>query len=351
MIEDVILIAHIKEFIFEHFSLDPDQVSVSRIQKPKAYPWFWWPSFHPLFWVKDDKKNLICVIKFYASGDFRYKGLFLSTRIFRSLNLSQSQCANMMGFTRKYIDNEAFDIVAISPAPGKGIHELLKNTRLALKAIDRWAKALAELHLAKCSLSTVLYKNDSKNQQMARFLTCMNEFPELFPFCQSDVRKAVEKLTDFFFNTPSDGVYVGILHGDPDPTHFFYEESTGMITMIDLDGLVNSLNANGNPVGLISGEYIRAQLQLRKTAMIQSLSEKAMDQLQECFYESYSHEMRDKFPSEVQMDCDKIFYFGNISYLLTRSKYFEKSQQYRDYLICELEKTIRKVLHNEDFKS
>lgn len=308
----------VKEYLFSTFPYEPSRTIISPIDKPADLPGQWVRDSRPMFWVKDDLGKLLAVVKVISVSDYepwKFANLEKSIEIFNQLHLKRSQTISILSGKRISRADGAFDLCIMSPAYGRGLHELFVDTdcRKAIETlyntIRDWAKVLAELHLAKATetLSLSKIEKDKNLQLINRFSKLMKKDPHLFPFKIDVYLETIKYLQE---SAEQGAIFAGITHGDPDPTNVIYNDSNNLWTLVDIDNLALSVDSESNPITSIGNEFIQAKLLLMKVGFFLGFSQIVLDEIEIHFQKQYQESMGRYYPTEEQVDYFSALYFS-----------------------------------------
>lgn len=358
----------VEEYLFNNFPYDPRHTVVSRIDKPADLPRQWVKDTGPMFWVRDDTGELLSVVKIIQVSDhdpWKFANLEKSIEIFNQLNLKFSQTISILGSKRTLIEDTALDICVMNPAPGRGLHEFFLDasntgtqTSQREKALEKlhlavrgWADALAELHLSRAIKIQSFPKTekDRDAEILHRVNSLMEASPNLFPF-QKNVFSEMTKL--LANRAEKNDIYVGVTHGDADPTNVIYEDTSGQWTVVDIDNLTWSIDSEGKPTSRLGLEFIHAKLSLIKAGFFQNFSEEELKEVGSQFQNQYKKSAGNCLPTPEQNKyysalyfCKKITWISGLEEGLKYTTnhvpdYFEAPGKYRESLIQSLKNFI-----------
>lgn len=250
--------------------------------------------------ISEHEKQLLSIVQAVQVEEtdrWRHQHYLLAIAMFKTLGLKQSECPEIIGFERVGAGSEMFDLVAIKPCPGKTLQEHFPDGK---RALERFGKALAELHASKLNKKGIVGGSYLEIDALwtERFSNLLQSKPDWLP---EDEKKIAQRLREISAKIDPRTSLVGILHGDPIPTNILYDPTSDRLTFIDMEWMAQSFDASGNPIGSIAQDYSKARESLRSFGYLTGISQNVFHQWINIFSDAYRSLIGNVYPLESQL--------------------------------------------------
>jgi hypothetical protein len=298
------MITILKETLAKRLQIDPQNLLIVPITRPLIQTN---PSIKENFLLTilpEKSQHILLTNKLEKETEWKFKDFILSLEILRTLKLKYSLSPSESEYFRITYNDTAYDVVMMKKANGRILNEYFEmfaanpqdpHTYSNLtKALKAFAKALAELHLAKLRHHSAPGKpyESSKNHWTNCFL-------EFFPLWNLSL--PLESYRSFLNKLDQDcrqsDFLTGIIHYDPTPQNIVWNEETNQITLIDIESIAMSLDSNGNSVGPIAWDYTNASQKIANRILFHQLPQS----IAPIFSDAYRVYMKGNFPSKSQI--------------------------------------------------
>jgi len=227
-------------------------------------------SGNPLFFIRDIEGNLVFVIKVFEKPFDAYENFIKELSGFQiasTIKGEKFQLINLQAIGKAIIDQKPYGLLAISPAPGVNIQDLLikmfhqdygtKQRAQAFgifkKALEKLGIALSELHHIRTQRNKQIHASEIEygRKQLKDMIKLLDQ--EKHGINPQELQKCFDFLVDQMKNIK---VTRSMVHGDPHLGNFMYDSKGGTLFMIDLAELSRTLDQEGNPIRSAAPDYM-----------------------------------------------------------------------------------------------
>lgn len=321
----------ISQLVADIIAVDPHSIHLQQFEKQTDIEVLFGQYRRPLYRIVDHAGNIQLVVKVYVAYGENVSGfnkMLKAHQIFKSLRLKKSCCVDIIKYRHFTLDDQSCDAVVMSPAEGKGIGESIQDIGtcaekereskmdVLLKTVRTMGEALAELHSVHFRTQGQVGQSYTQeaNKTMQKFLHFLTKIPQLFPF---DKKSVIEHLSHLKSQLEDRPLVIGVTHGDPDPTNMVYHSGNHMITMLDIDDIVDSVIGDFEPVGPIARDYVEARLSMRRAMIFRRFITDHMIQVETSFHQTYQKYLGKLFPSDAAIKYFSAIYWMKKILLVT----------------------------------
>ncbi|MEJ3743598.1 toxin glutamine deamidase domain-containing protein [Actinomycetes bacterium KLBMP 9797] len=247
-------------YAVEVLGLSPDGVTIDRIGGPGGAKG---ASGAPVFWVRDAAGARVGVIKVFPNVDEFARELSAVMRL-HAEEFSRLDVPQVQGVGVARADDATAGVVISSVAAGRPLDDLMAAVRDAApaqraaavadltQALHDTGAALAEMHNRPASAGGPVADWFADQHGTARTVASLREwaghegFQRQYGFDGAALIRRFDELGAATRALPGFGALV---HGDPHPGNFTHDQHTGRVTVIDLESMHDSMDADGRPVG------------------------------------------------------------------------------------------------------
>ncbi len=253
--------AAVLAFAADVLGREPHQLSLESIGGPGGAKG---ASGAPVFWVRDAAGGRVAVVKVFpdvhefgrevAALDRLHAERFdrLAVPEVRGLGVAGPADARTGVLVSAVARGRPLDdlLAAVRDAsPGQLDHAVAE----ARRAFRDTGAALAEMHNRPAGSGGPVADWFTERTATARIVDAISLWAadERFQRLQGfDGQRVIGRFTELLAEVRSEPGFSALVHGDPHPGNFFHDPVTGRVTVIDLESMYGSMDADGRPVGV-----------------------------------------------------------------------------------------------------